>query len=158
MSKQSDSTMLADRHTYSNPLFDPKALAKFVAADDDLKFADHSEEAIWLFPNGQLVQPKEKDDEQRTTYHYVIKYYFKYVGLKQVPEVEQKDKYTFNNLVTKGAGVVNLIPETWSALKGDQQDLTETQRKFLQSQRYKVYSYVKNHTITPEYLTKIGAN
>ena len=83
-----------------------------------------------------------------------IKYYFRYIGMKNVLKIEQENQHVFNNLVTKGVGVVNLVPETMAALKGDDQDLTEQQKQFLRVNKYKLYSYVKNHPITAKYLAK----
>ncbi|GBG93558.1 hypothetical protein LFYK43_00170 [Ligilactobacillus salitolerans] len=133
-----------------NPLFDQQALRNFVAANDDLTFTQHSQDAILLFPDGQLIRPLKEQDGKRTTYHYVMKYYFRQIGLPKVPEIKRQNQRLFNNLVTKGVGVVNLIPETWSALKGDQQDLTVTQKEFLEDHQYQVFSYVKNKPLNME--------
>ncbi|MCI1954330.1 MAG: hypothetical protein LKJ37_05045 [Ligilactobacillus acidipiscis] len=154
MSKQNNTTLLAERQERSNPLFDPKALTRFIAESDDLIFVKSSRQAIWLFPNGQLVQPNEKDDQERTVCHYAIKYYFRYIGIENGLKIEQENRHIFNNLVTKGVGVVNLVPETKAALKGNDQDLTEQQKEFLKINKYKLYSYVKNHPITANYLAR----
>lgn len=156
MGKQNDSTLLAERQIRPNPLFDPKALKNFVAERSDLIFAKSSRRALWLFPNGQLVRSNEESDQERMVYHYIIKYYFKHVGIENGPEIERKSKHVFNNLVTKGVGVVNLVPETGAALKGDSQDLTEQQKDFLQANNCQLYSYVKNQPVTDHYLTKIN--
>lgn len=158
MSKQNEPLLLTEKQNQSNPLFDPQALQRFVTENDELIFAKRSEEAILLFPNGQLVQQNKPPAQKRTTFHYVMKYYFKYVGLKNIPKVKQKNQRVFNNLVTKGVGAVYLIPETWAALKGDEQDLTEKQTEFLKVNQYKVYSYVKNWPLTPSYLNELTEN
>lgn len=152
MSKQNNMTLLAERQVRPNPLFDPKALAKFVAENDDLIFAKVDRQAMWLFPSGQLVQSNKENNQKRRVCHYYIKYYFRYIGMKNVLKIEQENQHVFNNLVTKGVGVVNLVPETMAALKGDDQDLTEQQKQFLRVNKYKLYSYVKNHPITAKYL------
>ncbi len=158
MSKQNVLKLQARSQIQSNPLFDPQALEKFVSDSAELNFVGQSGKAILLFPDGKLVEPNRAGDKNRTTYHYVMKYYFSYIGLKKVPEIKQKDQRAFNNLVTKGVGAINLIPETWSALKGDQQDTTVEQKQFLEKNQYKLYSYVKNEPITTTYLKRIGAS
>lgn len=120
---------------YEFPLYSQSALDQYV--DDTAQhYTSNIEEAMHLFPDGRMVSSTKEG--VRGDDHTVIRNYCDNIGY---PNLANFDRQSMMSILSEGAGIVIVVPETEEALKTVKQELTPQQRKVLRDSNFSINDY-----------------